>query len=226
MAELKNVLIVEDDADMRKLVDLCLQADGHETLFATDGASAIGVARSARPDLIVLDLGLPAGDGFTVMDRLNAMPMLSRVPVIVVSGRDAPADESQALAHGARAFLHKPFNREDFVTAVREVLGGPGVQPASELEAPQNGAAGQAIAEDPVREFLHDLRTPLAVIEGFAGRIVDGEDSAPEAVAESAEVVHRNARKLSELVERFSESYRPDDTRGTAEPGNTGLELR
>jgi CheY-like chemotaxis protein len=203
----KNILTVEDDADMRRLVDICLHDDGHEIWFAVDGASAIGVARSSRPDLIVLDIGLPAGDGFTVMERLKAMPMLARVPVIVLSGREAPGDESQALAAGAKAFLHKPFKPDEFVTAVRGVLGGPA---AEKIEsAGENGVAVQADTQDPIREFLHDLRTPLAVVEGFASRLVEGEDVTPESILESVEVIHRNALKLSDLVESFGNSYRP-----------------
>jgi CheY-like chemotaxis protein len=223
MTGLKNILIVEDDADMRRLVDICVHDDGHETVFAVDGASAIGVARSTRPDLIVLDIGLPAGDGFTVMDRLNAMPMLARVPVIVLSGRDAAGDEAQALAAGAKAFLRKPFNRAEFVAAVREVLGGPEAETAE--SAPENGAAAaQSEGRDPIREFLHDIRTPLAVIEGFAGRLVEGEDVTQESIIESAEVIHRNAHKLTDLIESFSNSYRPDNVRGTAALGTSAPE--
>lgn len=226
MPSLKNVLIVEDDADMRRLVDLCLQADGHETVFAVDGASAIGVARSANPDLIVLDIGLPAGDGFTVMDRLNKMPMLSRVPVIVLSGRDAARDESQALAAGAKAFLAKPFNRDEFVAVVREVLGAPETDTVE--SRPENGSAVDSDAPDPIREFLHDLRTPVAVIEGFASRLIEGEDVSPESIAESAEVIHRNAKKLGQLIESFSDIYHSGpgsvDLRGTVARGNPTLE--
>jgi CheY-like chemotaxis protein len=222
MTSPKNILIVEDDADMRRLVDICLHDDGHETVFAVDGASAIGVARSSRPDLIVLDIGLPAGDGFTVMDRLNAMPMLAMVPVIVLSGRLAPSDESQALAAGAKAFLHKPFNRDEFVTAVRGLLGGPEAE--SVQPAPATGAVAETDDQDPIREFLHDVRTPLAVIDGFASRLVEGEDVTPESIAESAEVIHRNAKKLERLVEGFSNSYRPNNLRGTAAPGSSALE--
>lgn len=224
MTGLKNILIVEDDADMRRLVDICVHDDGHETVFAVDGASAIGVARSTQPDLIVLDIGLPAGDGFTVMDRLNAMPMLARVPVIVLSGRDAAGDEAQALAAGAKAFLRKPLNRAEFVAAVREVLGGP--EAATAEPAPENGAAAASQSEerDPIREFLHDIRTPLAVIEGFAGRLVEGEDVTQESIIESAEVIHRNAHKLTDLIESFSSSYRPDNVRGKAALGTSAPE--
>lgn len=227
MADLKNVLIVEDDPDMRRLVDLCLQADGHQTGFAVDGVSAIRAARTSPPDLIVLDIGLPARDGFAVidgfavMDRLNALP--NRVPVIVISGRTTAGDEAEALAAGAKAFLHKPFDRDEFVGAVREVLGGPGVETSVE-SVPENGAVEHAEAEDPIPVFLHDLRTPLAVIEGFASRLVEGEDVTPESIAESIEVIHRNAKKLERLVDSFSDSYRPNNLRGAAAPGSSALE--
>ena len=222
MTSPKNILIVEDDADMRRLVDICLHDDGYETSFAVDGASAIGVARNSRPDLIVLDIGLPAGDGFTVMDRLNAMPMLANVPVIALGGRDAPSDESQALAAGAKAFLHKPLNRDEFVTAVRGVLGGPEAEKIEPTE--ENGVVAKADTQDLIRDFLHDLRTPLAVVQGFAGRLVEGEDVTEESILESVEVIHRNALKLSNLVEDFSNSYRPDNLRGIAAPGSSALE--
>jgi CheY-like chemotaxis protein len=226
MADLKNILIVEDDPDMRRLVDVCLQADGHETGFAVDGVSAIRAARASRPDLIVLDIGLPARDGFAVIDgiavmgRLNALP--DQVPVIVISGRDGAGDEAEAFAAGAKAFLRKPFDRDEFVAAVREVLGGPDVETRVE-SGPENGAVEHADAEDPIRVFLHDLRTPLAVVDGFASRLIDGEEVTPEAIAESVEVIHRNAKKLADLVESFSNSYRPDDVRGTAAPGDSAL---
>jgi CheY-like chemotaxis protein len=225
MADLKNILIVEDDPDMRRLVDLCLQADGHQTGFAVDGVSAIRAARTSPPDLIVLDIGLPARDGFAVidgfavMDRLNALP--NRVPVIVISGRTTAGDEAEALAAGAKAFLHKPFDRDEFVGAVREVLGGPDVETRVE-SVPENDAVEHAEAEDPIPVFLHDLRTPLAVIEGFASRLVEGEDVTPESIAESIEVIHRNAKKLERLVEGFSDSYRPNNLRGRAAPGRFG----
>jgi len=75
-----------------------------------DVFSSLGEARKHEPDLILLDLGLPAGDGFVVMDRLKAVPALAMIPIIVVSGRSGAANREHALKAGAKAFLEKPVD--------------------------------------------------------------------------------------------------------------------
>ena len=84
----KKILIVEDDADVRLGYHILLKAHHYDTVLAADSLAAISEAHKHQPDLIILDLGLPAGDGFVVLDRLRANTYLSVIPVIVVSGRD------------------------------------------------------------------------------------------------------------------------------------------
>jgi len=117
-----KILVVEDDKDIRQLLHMQLTAAGYDTAFATDGASALGVARRERPDLIVLDLGLPAGDGFVVMERLRSIPDLEMVPVVVITARERTEGE-KAVQLGARSFLSKPFRGDEVVAEVRRVLG-------------------------------------------------------------------------------------------------------
>jgi DNA-binding response OmpR family regulator len=117
-----KILVVEDDKDIRQLVHLQLTNAGYETAFARDAASAIGVARRERPDLILLDIGLPAGDGFIVMDRLRALPEFEMVPVVVITAR-GPSEGEKAVERGARAFLLKPFRGEELLDEIRQVLG-------------------------------------------------------------------------------------------------------
>ena len=104
-----RILIVDDDQDIRKLLGHRLKADGFEPIFAGDAISAVNQARKEQPDLILLDLMLPAGDGYVVMERLKAMPALEGVPIIVVSARDPATERDRAWEAGVDAFFRKPF---------------------------------------------------------------------------------------------------------------------
>jgi len=119
----KKILIVDDDPDIRQGLHVRLKANHYETFFAADAFAAMNEARKHQPDLIILDLGLPAGDGFVVMERLSSIPALAVIPVIVVSGRDARANHERALKAGARAFLQKPVDDQDLLAVIRKALG-------------------------------------------------------------------------------------------------------
>ena len=123
----KKILIVEDDADVRLGYRVLLRAQGYDTFFAADSIAAISEARKHLPNLIVLDLGLPAGDGFVVMERLQAPANvdLAGIPVIVVSGRDLRGNKERALAAGAKAFVQKPWDDDDLLGHIARLLGEP-----------------------------------------------------------------------------------------------------
>jgi len=118
----KKILIVDDNADIRLGLHLRLKANQYETFFAADAFAAVAEARKHRPDLIILDLGLPAGDGFTVMERLKQVPFLAVIPVIVVSARDGSGNQKRAFEAGARAFLQKPVNDVELLAVIRQCL--------------------------------------------------------------------------------------------------------
>src|ERR1700674_171423 len=121
----RKMLIVDDNADIRLGMHLRLKANQYETFFADDAFSGVAEARKHRPDLIILDLGLPAGDGFTVMERLKLIPFLAVTPIIVVSARDGLGNQKQAYEAGARAFLQKPVNDAELLAVIRQALGEP-----------------------------------------------------------------------------------------------------
>jgi DNA-binding response OmpR family regulator len=126
----RKILIVEDDADVRLGYQILLKAHQYETCFATDAVSAISAARKHQPDLIVLDLGLPAGDGFVVLERFRANNNLSMIPVIVVSGRDVSGvrgNKARALEAGARAYMQKPWDDRELLATIGRLLGVPEV---------------------------------------------------------------------------------------------------
>jgi DNA-binding response OmpR family regulator len=120
-----TILIVDDDQDIRKLLGHRLKADGFVPIFAGDAIAAVNQARKERPDLILLDLMLPAGDGYVVMERLKAMPALEGVPVIVVSARDPAAEHERASDAGVDAYFRKPFDYAELLSAIRKALGLP-----------------------------------------------------------------------------------------------------
>lgn len=123
-----KILIVDDDPDLRRGLNLRLRANQFETAYAADGFSAIATAHRERPDLIILDIGLPAGDGFVVLSRLQASTHLSSIPVVVLSARDPQFNRERTLKAGACAFLQKPADNNELMDAIRRALTpkGPG----------------------------------------------------------------------------------------------------
>lgn len=121
----KRILVVEDDADVRLGYQVLLKANHYDTFFAADSVSAVSEARLHHPELIILDLGLPAGDGFIVLERFRANTNLSVIPVIVVSARDLHGNKERALKAGARAFLQKPWNDNELLALISRLLGQP-----------------------------------------------------------------------------------------------------
>lgn len=118
----KKIMLVEDDKDTVRAIGVRLKSQGYNLVVATDAISAISMARKEKPDLIVLDLGLPGGDGFTVMQRLKSNYDLMLVPIIVVSARDPLVNEERALASGAEAFLQKPVENAEFLALIERAL--------------------------------------------------------------------------------------------------------
>jgi DNA-binding response OmpR family regulator len=134
----KKILIVDDDADIRQGMHVRLQANHYDTFFAADAFSGVAEARKHRPDLIILDLGLPAGDGFTVMERLKKIPFLAVIPIIVVSARNGVGNQKRAFEAGAKAFLQKPVSDAEFLAVIRQTLGEPAPAP---IHTPRNQGA-------------------------------------------------------------------------------------
>ncbi len=118
-----KILIIEDDADQLIGLKVRLQANHYTVVHAVDAVSAISAARREQPDLILLDLGLPAGDGFTVMERLHNLMDVAHIPIIIVSAREPQAYAERAINEGAFAFFQKPADNQELLDTIENALG-------------------------------------------------------------------------------------------------------
>ncbi|MGD0506155.1 MAG: response regulator transcription factor [Terriglobales bacterium] len=117
-----KIMVVDDDPDLRHALSLRLRANNYDTVNVCDGYSALAMAQKEHPHLIILDLGLPAGDGFAVLKHLQEYPALSAIPVIVLTARDPETSEKRTLESGAIAFFQKPADNEELLSVIRASL--------------------------------------------------------------------------------------------------------
>ncbi|MEA2010313.1 MAG: response regulator [Actinomycetota bacterium] len=117
-----SVLVIEDSASVRRLIDVCLRPLGAEMRFAEDGLIGLDAARSAVPDAIILDIGLPGLDGWEVLSQLRSAPDTVDVRVLVLTAHAQPEMADRAAAGGADAFMTKPFRPSDLRDSVEALL--------------------------------------------------------------------------------------------------------
>lgn len=117
-----RILTIDDDPEFRLLISTLLQSRNIAVVGAADAIQAIRMAREKRPDVILLDIGLPGGDGFLVLGRLKANKLLSTIPVIIVTARDLKEVEERAFRAGAASLLQKPAHIDGLLTVIEEVL--------------------------------------------------------------------------------------------------------
>jgi two-component system KDP operon response regulator KdpE len=118
MSEKATALIVDDEVQIRRLARVVLEADGYRVLESESGEQGLADIALRRPDVVLLDLGLPKLDGVAVLKRLREW---SRVPVLVLSVRDRPEDKVAALDAGADDYIQKPFEAAELLARLRAV---------------------------------------------------------------------------------------------------------
>ena len=127
VAEAGTVVIIEDDPNISDLLDMYLRREGFRVIQSADGASGLAAVAREQPRIVVLDLGLPGGvDGLEVCKRLRTT---SRVPVLMLSARDAEIDRVVGLEVGADDYVTKPFSPREVIARIRAILRraeGPG----------------------------------------------------------------------------------------------------
>jgi two-component system KDP operon response regulator KdpE len=120
-----TILVIDDEIQIRKLLEISLEANGYKVLFAIDGKEGINMAASHQPDLILLDLGLPDEDGQDVLVKLREW---FQNPIIILTVKSAEDEIVKALDHGANDFLTKPFRTQELLARMRTALRGNNTQ--------------------------------------------------------------------------------------------------
>jgi len=146
---MNRILIAEDEPRLAAFLEKGLRSNGFVTTTVGDGARAVMMADDGKFDLLVLDLGLPVKDGFTVLQELRAAGR--RMPVIILSARDHVHDKVSGLEHGADDYVTKPFRFEELLARVRVRLRSDGVAEPTVLRS---------------GDVTLDLRTRRASVDG------------------------------------------------------------
>lgn len=125
MRKRTKILIVDDSRDFQLFVKAFLSEESYLVLSAGDMLQATGSAIREKPSLIVVDIGLPGGDGWMLLDRLKANALTKHIPVVVVTGQAKIELEEKSKSKGAAGFLSKPVEKDTFVNTINALLTAP-----------------------------------------------------------------------------------------------------
>ena len=118
----KRILIVEDQEDLRAILRDLLTASGYETIEAVDGGDGVAKAKSARPDLVLMDIQLPVFDGYEAIRQIKGASETASTPIIAVSSFAMKGDEEKARAAGCDVYVTKPYSPMKLLGLVRALL--------------------------------------------------------------------------------------------------------
>jgi two-component system cell cycle response regulator DivK len=118
----KKILIVEDNPQNMRLIEMALSAESYTLLGTTDGEEALEVAKKERPDLIIMDIQLPKMSGLEVTRKLREIPEFSRTPIIAITAYAMKGDKEKALNAGCNAYLSKPIRARDLPGLIAKML--------------------------------------------------------------------------------------------------------
>lgn len=191
---MKTILLADDEAHLRTLVRTTLDQPGYRILESEDGATALALARSERPDVVVLDWMMPNMTGIEVMTALRRDAATANLPIILLTAKGQRADVTQALESGATAYLAKPFSPLELLAKVDELCRECA---AVATTATDGSAAGPTTTTPPVNDATADVQ--LALYARDLARMVDAERE------RSRELAEANARL--QLVDQIKSDF-------------------
>lgn len=117
-----KIVIVDDDQDIRLLLDFNLSGEGYEVLEAANGAEALDIIRTNEVALVVTDLSMPVMDGYELIKNLKDNPETSKIPVLLLTGREEERVSTEGMANPPYDFIPKPFVKADLLEKVEKLL--------------------------------------------------------------------------------------------------------
>jgi diguanylate cyclase (GGDEF)-like protein len=156
----ERVLVVDDDPDIARFIEVNLRTHGFEVHLASDGVEALERAQELRPDLVLVDVMMPRMDGFQVVDRLRSDPRTSSVSIIMLTAKALTADKVLGITTGADDYIIKPFDPVELVARVKGTL-----RRAREMRAisPLTGLPGNARIQEEIQTRIRSGR-PFALL--------------------------------------------------------------
>lgn len=117
-----KILVVDDEPDIVRAVSMRLKANDYEVITAMDGLQATNTAMKEVPDLIILDIGMPAGNGHVVAKRLRDSAKTCTIPIIYLTARTNQEDYQEAIGLGVAKYIKKPFDPEELLMTINELV--------------------------------------------------------------------------------------------------------
>lgn len=190
-----KILIAEDERDIRDLIVFTLEFGGYEVVATTNGAEAVELAPSEKPDLIMLDVRMPRMTGYEACVALKANPVTKDTPVIFLSAKGQETEVSTGLAAGATAYILKPFAPDQLINKVKEALNKKDITetpmtPAAPTPAPAPAPTPASIDAKPVVDADSGAKAKTtesspSLPPAAVGVVRDEQEEEPKASAEA-----------------------------------------
>ncbi len=120
--ETANILVVDDDASTRTLLEIILSSGGHQVILLNDGREALVYLKTNTPDLIIIDVNMPVIDGIEVCARIKKLPRFQNTPVVVLTSMDDAQTRTRATLAGVNQIIYKPLRGKNFLKTVQVLL--------------------------------------------------------------------------------------------------------
>jgi Osmosensitive K+ channel histidine kinase len=194
----KRILCIEDDPQMRFIVQMALESAGYEMEEAADGKQGLDRAMETAPDLILCDINMPGMNGFETLEELRKHKSTSHIPFIFMTGENPRIYLRKGMNLGADDFIMKPIDMGDLIKAVQIRL----------QEVDRNKDETQKAVDDLsksiTRALPHELRTPMTGILGLAELLkVQADEMSPSDVKDLAELLFTSAVRMNRTLEKF-----------------------